>query len=757
MTPPYVDRYRILSLLGRGGMGEVHLAEDTSLERRVALKLLARSGAGALDGERTQRFLREARLASALSHPNIAQIFEIGDAGDVSFIAMEYIDGDTLHSRVAQGPLPPAEVIDIAVQLFDALEEAHNKGIVHRDLKCANVMLTPRGRVKVLDFGLAKRVDAESGATAPTCVNTAEGVIVGTLQYMSPEQARGLAVDARTDIFSAGVVLYELLTGRLPFSGASAADTLYRIVHVQPDSILHLNRLVPAGLERLVAKALEKDAERRYQNARDVLIDLRNLQRDGDGAPSRGPASKRTRKAVDSIAVLPLMSMSTDVDIDYLADGITESLINALSQIPKLKVLARSTVFRYKASTMDPQAIGHALGVRAVLTGRLQTIGGRVRTRVELVDTVDGSNMWGDQFQHATTDVLALEEKLVQAIIEQLRLRLTRDERTRLQKRHTESAGAYEACMRGRFQLAKRTTEGFAKATECFERAIAEDSRYALAYAGLADCYTLLTTARYVDTLAAAPVHDARKAAERAIALDGQLAEGHSALGFVRFRVDWDWSGAQASFERACELNPGHAPAHHRYALLLSALGRHDEALGEIRRACELDPLSLITRTAHGRVLHFARRYSEAVGHYRQALELDDTFLPAHFDLAMALADLGRYDEAISELEHHIDRGGRRSVMVGVLGSVLARAGHVDRARALLVELRQRHAEGLATSADPAYVLAALGELEEAMQLFEQACDTRAGLAVYFKVEPLLDPIRTHPRFASMLRRLRLE
>ena len=352
--------------------------------------------------------------------------------------------------------------------------------------------------------------------------------------------------------------------------------------------------------------------------------------------------------------------------------------------------------------------------------------------------------------------MLALEEKLVDAIAEQLRVRLTRDEHRRLRKRHTENAGAYEAYMRGRFQLAKRTDEGFTKAIECFERAIAQDSRYALAYAGQADCYTLLTTARYVDAVAVS-VHRAREAAERAIALDSQLAEAHSALGFVRFRVDWDWSGARTSFEKACELNPGHAPAHHRYALLLSALGHHDDAIAEIRQACELDPLSLITRSAYGRVLHFARQYEQALDHFRQAIELDDSFLSAHFDLAMSLAELGRYDEAIAELDRHIDRGGRRSVMLGVLGQVLARAGQHERARSLLGELRQRLADGQATSADPGYVLAGLGELDEAMEMFEQACEKRAGLAVFFKVEPLLDPLRSHPRFAPMLRRLRLE
>jgi serine/threonine-protein kinase len=757
MAPPYVERYRLLSLLGSGGMGDVHLAEDTTLQRRVALKLLSRSGVSASDDERSQRFLREARLASALSHPNIAQIFEIGDVGELSFIAMEYVEGETLRNRVAHGPLSSSDVIDIALQLFDALEEAHGKGIVHRDLKCANVMLTSRGRVKVLDFGLAKRLGVDPAAD-PTHMNTAEGVIVGTVHYMSPEQALGRTVDMRSDIFSAGVMLYELLTGRLPFAGGSVAETLYRIVHHPPEPIARLNPRVPHLLERIVMKALDKHVELRYQHAREVLVDLRNVVPAVEKAVHpRASTVKRTTKTIDSLAVLPLMATTATADMDYLADGITESLINALSQIPKLKVLARSTVFRYQASTLDPQSIGQALGVRAVLSGRLQSVGGRVLTRVELLDTVDGTNIWGDQFQHATTDVLALEDKLVDAIAEQLRVRLTRDEHRRLRKRHTENAAAYEAYMRGRFQMAKRTADGFSKAVDCFEHAIAADDRYALAYAGLADCFTLLTTARYVDTLEPASLRRAQNAAERAIALDDQLAEAHSALGFLRFRVDWDWPSAQASFKRACELNPGHATAHHRYALLLSALGWHADALREIQRARELDPLSLIMRSAHGRVLHFARRYHEAVDHYRQAIELDDSFRPAHFDLGMVLADLGRFDESVAEMEKYIDQDGRRSVMLGVLGNILARAGHVERARALLAELRQRLANGLATSADPAYVLAALGELDEAMELLEQACEERAGLVVYFKVEPLLDPVRSHPRFAMMLRRLRLE
>jgi serine/threonine-protein kinase len=739
-------------------MGEVFLAEDTSLGRQVALKVMTASDDDSVDDDRSRRFLQEARLASALSHPNIAQIFEIGEAGTVKFIAMEYVAGDPLSTRIQRGPLASAEVIDIALQLFDALEEAHTKDIIHRDLKPANIMLTDRGRVKILDFGLAKRLEPAATPDQATLLTTDRGVVMGTIQYMSPEQALGRKVDARTDLFSAGVVLYELLTARLPFLGASTTDTLHRIVNAQPDAISRLNYGAPPELERIVKKALEKEPARRYQSARDVLIDLRNFKRDSDSDVS-GPVARKAKarkKSIDSIAVVPLAATISSAEIEYLADGITESLIDALSQLPKLRVLARSTVFRYKGRQPDPQDIGRELGVRAALLGRLQVIGDRLLTRVELVDTEDGSHLWGGQFQHATTDVLALEGDLSREIAEQLRLRLTRDDRKRLQKKHTENARANEAYMRGRFQLAKRTNEGFTKAVECFRQAIAEDPRYALAHAGLADCYTLLGTAAYV----AAPAGSsklARDAAERAIALDDQLAEAHSALGFVRFRVDWDWAGAEVSLKRACELNPGHAPAHHRYALLLSALGRPGEAIAEIRRAYELDPLSLIIGTAYGRVLHFARRYDEAIAQLRRTLEMDPAFQQAHFDLGMAFAQAGRHDDALAELESQLDRGDRRSILVAVMGNTLAMAGQPTRARAILDDLRQGRSADQSPSAELAYVLAGLGELDEAMRMCEAACDARVGVAVFFKVEPMLDPLRAHPRFNALLQRLRLD
>jgi serine/threonine-protein kinase len=631
---------------------------------------------------------------------------------------------------------------------------------VHRDLKPANILITPRGRVKVLDFGLAKMVGGGTEVYGATHLDTDPGLILGTVHYMSPEQALGRPVDTRTDIFSAGIVLYELVTGRLPFSGAATTETLDRIVHAEPESISRLNYGAPPELERIIRKALEKDVARRYQSARDVLVDLNNLKRDSDSgvAKPRGATAPRAKKAIDSVAVLPLATAAGDAEIDYIADGITESLINALSQLPKLKVMARSTVFRYKGRDTDPQAVGRELGVRAVLLGRLLRSPDGLIIRAELVDTADGSHIWGAQFQRRSSDAFTLQEEAAAEIAEQLRLRLTRDERKRLQKRHTANARAYEAYLRGRFQLAKRTTDGFTKAIECFDQAIAEDAKYALAYAGLADAYTLIGTAAYIEATAET-IQRARQAAERAIRLDDQLAEAHSALGFVRFRIDWDWAAAEESLKRACELNPGYAPAHHRYALLLAALGRHDEAIVEIRRAYELDPMSLIIRTAYGRVLHFGRRYELAIEMFRGALDMDPHFQQAHFDLGMAYAHAGRFDDAIAELEPVLQGSDdwRRSVMLAVMANTLARAGRTDRARALLGELRERSASGRATNADLSYVLAGLGEIDEAIDCLERACDTRAGLLVYVKVEPMFDPLRERPRFHALLRRVHLD
>ena len=754
--PAAIGRYQVISMLGAGGMGRVYLAEDPSLGRQVAVKVL--SAATAADPAGVGRFVQEARAASAVSHPNIAQIFEIGQTESGHFIAMEHVEGQPLSARIRGGALSEREVVNIGRQLFDALDAAHARGVVHRDLKPANIMMTSRGHLKILDFGLAKRIAPDAASAAVTRIETTPGLVLGTIHYMSPEQALGRSVDARSDIFSAGVILYEATTGRLPFAGGSATETLDLIVHHPPESVTRLNYGASPELERIIRKALEKEPARRYQSARDALVDFENFKRDSDSSSSRRVsvgASVRRKKTIDSLAVLPLATASGDAAIEYLADGLTESLINALSQLPRLKVMARSTVFRYKGREIDPMAVGSELGIRAVLTGRLQSFGKTLVIRAELVDALDGSQIWGGQFQRTLEDALTLEEQAAGEIAEQLRPRLSPSERKRVTKRHTGDAQAFDIYLKGRHHLAKRTAEGFAMAATLFEQAVAKDPDYALAYAGLADSCALMSTTAFGGPSPEAAAR-ARAAAERAVALDPGLAEAYAALGWVRFRIEWKWDEAERALRRASELNASHAPAHHRRAMLLSALGRHEEALKAIRLAHELDPLSLIIRTATGRVLHFQRRYEEAIEQCRRTLEMDAHFGPAHLDLALAYAETGRFEEALAELRASVASGDPPSVMLAIEGHMTARAGASAAAEQRLTELQRRYSVGDASSYDLALLFTGLGRIAEALDWVERAVEARAGLLVFLGVEPMFHPLRGDPRFARLLSRMNL-
>jgi serine/threonine protein kinase/tetratricopeptide (TPR) repeat protein len=745
--------YRVMSRIGSGGMGDVYLAHDTRLDRPVALKLLSRHVID--DPEHLRRFRQEAKAVSSLNHPHILVIHDFGELESRPYIVTEFIEGHTLRDRLLAGPVDTSKAIDIAAQIASALGAAHERGIVHRDIKPENVMVRPDGYVKVLDFGLAKPVTpAEDVGT-----QTQPGTVIGTPRYMSPEHARGLPLDPRSDVWSLGVVLYEMIAGHPPFDGRTLADVLAAILASEPALLTETSPAVAA----CVSRALSKPVAARFANGRDMYAALMALKvgaaaaaADDIPAPGTGASSrKRSRRTINSIAVLPLAPASGGVDLEYLADGITESVINALSQLPTLKVMARSTVFRYKGRAIDVMAVGRELGVRAVLSGRLWPTADGFVVAAELVDAVDGSQIWGGQLQRHAADAFALQEETAAEIAAQLRPRLTSAERKRIVKRHTANPRAFEAHLKGRFHLAKRTLDGFTKAIAFFEQAIAEDRDYALAYAGLADCWTLLSAGAYGEPSARLMAR-AREVAEQALKLDPSNAEVQTALGFVRFRIDWDWEGAERAFGRACELSPGHAPAHHRLALLLSALGRHQEAYSEIRQAHELDPLSLIISTAVGRVLHFQRRYDEAIEQCRRTLDLDAAFVQAHLDLGMAYAAEGRHDEAIAEFEAVLAPDDPRSLMRAVFGNMCGRAGRTQQAEAILQDLERRYRRGEAASYDLALILVGLGRHSEALDWLERACDVRSGLLVFLKVEPMFDPIRDEPRFDALLQRLRL-
>jgi serine/threonine protein kinase/Tfp pilus assembly protein PilF len=761
-----VSHYRIIKKLGEGGMGEVYLAEDTRLGRQVALKFLPASYQ--YDSERRTRFLKEARAASALRSPNIAAIYDLGEHDGAMFIAMEYVEGEALSQRIDRRTLPTRDVINMAAQIADALAEAHSLGVIHRDVKSSNLMVTERGLVKMLDFGLAKMIGPEisSDSTDPTVAlggQTAFGVVLGTVSYMSPEQALGRDIDQRSDIFSLGVVIYEMLTGRLPFEGTSSTEIIDSIIHKEPIAIARFNYDVPPELERIVRKCMEKDRERRYHSAREVTIDLRNLERDSGTttitgeAPSRKSQTTRrarSRKSIDSLAILPIINAGGDPDTEYLTDGITESIINNLSQLPKLRVMARSTVFRYKGKDVDPQRVGQELGVRAALTGRALQRGDLLIIKTELVDTEDGSHLWGEQYNRKLSDIFTIEEEISREISDKLRLKLSGAEKKQLTKRYTENNEAYQLYLKGRFYWNKRTLEGLKKGIEYFQQAIDNDPGYALAYAGLADSYNIL-----VSYSALAP-HDAfpkaKAAAIKALELDGRLAEAHTSLAFVKFGYDWDWAEAERGFKQAIQLNPGYSFAHNFYGVLLAALGRLEEAFVEIKKAHDLDPLSLPINTNLGWLMYLARRYDESIQQYLKTIDLDDGFPLAHRRLAQTYEQTQRYGEADAEFEKAAAFSGDDIELLSARGHFYAIVGETDKAHGVLRQLEAFAQSRYVPSYLVGRIYLGLGDIDRMFDLLEKALDERYGYLAYLNVEPLFDSVRSDPRFAQLIRRVGL-
>jgi serine/threonine protein kinase/tetratricopeptide (TPR) repeat protein len=769
-----ISHYRILDKLGAGGMGEVYLAEDTRLGRHVALKFLPASYQ--YDPDRRARFLKEARAASALRSPNIAAIYDIDEFEGAIFIVMEYIKGELLSARIERGSVAVSEAIDTAMQIADALDEAHSNGIIHRDIKSSNLIINERGLIKILDFGIAKVEERQSKEDADRTMRivrqTALGAVFGTVWYMSPEQALGRQLDHRTDIFSLGVVFYEMLAGRLPFEGDGPNETIDKIVHAMPLPTSRYNDSVPPELERITRKCLEKSPDLRYQSMRELLIDLQSFKRDSDSAQLSSSSGRQTqlarrprsRKAIDSLAILPFINASRDADADYLSDGITESIISNLSQLPRLRVMARSTVFRFKQRTtrgdtasqqmLDPRAVATELGVRAVLVGRVLCRNDRLIIEAELVDGFDGSRLWGEHYNREISDIFALEEEISREISDNLRLKLTGQQKKRLTKRRTESAEAYQAYLKGRYFWNKRTADSMKKAVEHFEQAIDLDPNYAMAYVGLADAYLLLGVWNALPPADVMP--KARAAAERALEIDEAFAEAHATLAFSRLVYDWNPLAAESEFNRSIHLNPKYATARQWHAYNLAAMGRFDEAIAEIQRAERLDPLSTVINSDMAELCYWAGQYERTIQLCHKAIEMDAEFVPAHFVLGFAYEATGRIEEAIARYKKARELSGDDTWIIGILGHAYGVSGRRAEAERLLDELKEMAARETVSPYNMAVIYAGLGENDSAFVWLEMARLSRASPLAFINIEPFFNDLRADPRFLDLLERMGL-
>ncbi len=818
-------------------MGEVFLAEDTKQHgRKVALKVLPHELT--TSESRLRRFKQEARAVLALNHPNILTVFEIGESHDSYYIATEYIDGETLRHCLWRGPLKLDESLGIGIQIAMALEAAHAEGIVHRDIKPENIMLRQDGFVrdrfvKVLDFGLAKLTDRDGSSADPEAVTipitvTNPGAIMGTTGYMSPEQALGENIDERTDVFSLGVVLYEMVAGEPPFKGKTDSHTRVSIIDHEPLPLVQHAPNVPRQLERIVAKALAKDRLKRYQTITDLKLDLEQLRdelhvtdnpelirntasatqaesrsstptaarsqvetvTDPAAVASNQPDSVKfarqkrifaivagaiatmgfiifliagpgSRASINSVAILPFVNDSKDPNAEYLSDGLTESIINSLSQLPNLKVMSRNAAFRFKGANLDPVEAGRNLNVGAVLTGRLVKLDDRLVIKTELIKVDDGSQLWGAEYNSSLADIFSVQDEVSKKISESLRLRLSGEDEEKLAKRYTKDAEAYQLYLKGRYFWNKRNEEGFRNGIDYFKRAEEKDPTFALAFSGLADSYALLS-----DIGVARPVDEmpkAKAAAQKAVDADPTLAEAYTSRAFVRLAYDWDWFGAQSDFQQALKLNAKYPTAHQWYASYLMQMGKFSLAKAEIEEAHKLDPLSPIISSNTGLYSYYEHNYDDAIAKYKLTLQSDPDFWVARHYLALAYVQKGLYDDAIAELRKLIKAPATGPIPDQVieaeteaaasLGFAYGMAGKQAEARAILNQLEALSKRRYVTGLYFANVYAGLKDKDKAIEYLNQAFDARHPGLVLIRIEPMFDGLRSDERFKQLTKR----
>jgi serine/threonine protein kinase/tetratricopeptide (TPR) repeat protein len=771
-----VSHYHVLEKLGSGGMGVVYRAADIRLGRSVALKFLPENLAR--HPEALRRFEREAQAASALSHPNICTIYDIGEDGGEAFIVMELLEGQTLKERIADGRPTFGDLLELAIQITDALDAAHRRGIIHRDVKPANIFITKRGEAKILDFGLAKLQELRSGdhesegslhakalSSASDDTSTAgidpgyltnPGMVIGTVIYMSPEQARGEQLDARTDIFSWGAVLYELATGRQAFPRDTVAIPFDTPVNRSLEPPSHVNPQLTSEFDAIITRCLEKDRSRRY-DATTLLADLRRLRRRADSAETRSEVRasilSRSPEFADSIAVFPFENAGREPDKEYLSDGITETIINSLARLRRLRVVPRTTMFRYRDRATDPIQAGRELRARAILTGRVAQRGDQLIVDAELVDTARESQLWGEKYTRGLSDILAVQEEIASEVSKRLGLQLSDEENERLIRRPTQNREAYHLLVKGWYYANKWTPEGLGKGLAYTRQAIEADPAYAEPYAVLAYVYSMLG---HFGTLASADAFPKAKAAAlRALEIDEAFAGVHFSLGVVRLLYDWDWSGAETEIQRGLQLAPNDAAGHFAYGEWLTAMGRFEEAIVELERALDLDPLSSPISANLASAYSFVSQHDRALEQIRKTVELDPSFFAAQALLALLLSRAGYFEDAVADAQKCLSLPGYELRGKGTLGVVYAIAGRTEEAMKIAGELEDQPQLRRLTSGLP-HIYGALGNRDQALKWLEEAYQARVSNLVFVCQAPELKSLHGDPRFEEMLRRIGL-